>query len=227
MTISSFSPSCRKPATCRRFACSLATFLVILSDVSNFMVVLLIVLGLVHFLVARGDRGPLARCNLSRPWPWTSRTRISAFKPVSAEDRGVGFTWFGIYDFQVSGSERQRIIIKWNPGIIDTAKYGSTAKSLTQSMKPPNPPTLNEFAKGWITTVWARARSAVSGRADGARQRYARISEGSVNRFTKLCEVSEKQITVDKATVRKWMEENPPGPGATDDPSTAAHKEGK
>jgi hypothetical protein len=51
------------------------------------------------------------------------------------------------------------------------------------------------------------------GRADGARQRYNRIQRKSVIHFAEACHASAEKLMVDKAIVRKWMEENPQRPG--------------
>jgi hypothetical protein len=45
----------------------------------------------------------------------------------------------------------------------------------------------------------------IRGRADGARQRYARVQRASVNNFAEACHASAETLLVDKTIVRKWM----------------------
>jgi hypothetical protein len=62
------------------------------------------------------------------------------------------------------------------------------------------------FNKGLLGGQLSRIR----GRADKKRQKYARILKTNVINFAAACRVGADLIMVDKATVRKWMEANPP-----------------
>jgi hypothetical protein len=52
--------------------------------------------------------------------------------------------------------------------------------------------------------------SRIRGRADGARQRYARIQRTNVTNFAGACRADADKLIVDKAIVREWMQANPP-----------------
>lgn len=52
--------------------------------------------------------------------------------------------------------------------------------------------------------------SRIRGRADGERQRYARVQKGTLNNFAAACHADANKIMVSKATVREWQKANPP-----------------
>lgn len=51
--------------------------------------------------------------------------------------------------------------------------------------------------------------SRIRGRADGGRQRYARVQKGTLNSFAAACHADANNIMVSKATVREWQKANP------------------
>jgi hypothetical protein len=52
--------------------------------------------------------------------------------------------------------------------------------------------------------------SRIRGRAGKKRPKYARVQKGTVTNFAAACRADANLIMVDKATVREWMEANPP-----------------
>jgi hypothetical protein len=52
--------------------------------------------------------------------------------------------------------------------------------------------------------------SRIRGRADGARQKYARIQRANVINFAGACRADADKVIVDKTIVREWMQANPP-----------------